>query len=389
MITTLKTKSKYEIECVKLHDGNENLIAVWHQLLSNSSSPEKIYQTPDFFEFLQKTNDGQDHIELLSIKLVETGEIIGIVPIRFRKLPFEFCFGSKTLAAPKMQVIVLLGTIPLLQMVPHLFEDLIRYLFEKFPLCNGISLPALPANSDFRSYIRNSSILRDQCRIHVLHGWRECHVIPLVNDFEKYLQQFSSKKRFNLKRQVRLLREHGGGELRLDRIEYPEQVLDLIKARNAVASIDAISNSSTERVLIGLAQQRLLHSYILMSGERPYAVILATRSEQVLHIHNIFYPEDLARMSVGVSILHLAIEDLTTNFEFLSIDLGYSNPAHNHQSSNSIEIRGHMLLLRKTWRNRFLCFTHQCYVKQLELLKNIMENQRRRIRNSKKSVSGN
>lgn len=389
MITTLKPISKYEIEYVKLDDRNENFIAVWRRLLSNSSSPEKIYQTPDFFEFLHKTNNGLDRIDLLSIKLLETGETIGIVPIRFRTLSFEFCLGAKTFAAPTMETIVLLGTIPLFPMLPNLFEELLMYLFVQFPSCNAISLPALPVDSDFHSYVRNSATIENQWPTHVLHGWRECHVIPLVNDFEKYLQQFSAKKRFNLKRQVRLLREHGNGELHLNRIEFPEQVADLIKARNAVTPSDILASLSTERVLSGLAQQGLLHSYILRSGTQVYAVILATRSEHVLHIHNILYPEDLARMSVGVSILHLAIEDLINNFRFVSIDLGYSNPTHNHQSSNLIEIRGHMLLLRKSWKNRFLCFTHQCYVRQLEILKNILENHRRRIRNNKKSISVN
>lgn len=107
-----------------------------------------------------------------------------------------------------------------------------------------------------------------------------------------------------------------------------------------------------------------------MSGDRTLAVLMATRSDNVLHLHNIYYAEDLARFSVGASALFMAIEDLTANFNFESIDLGYSNPSYNHQSSNLVEERGHILLLRRKLSMRLLSLAHERHVQILNLVKN-------------------
>jgi CelD/BcsL family acetyltransferase involved in cellulose biosynthesis len=217
----------------------------------------------------------------------------------------------------------------------------------------------------------------------VLHGWRETHAIPLPADFQQYLQQFSAKKRFNLNRQIRQLRDHGNGQLQLNRIELPEQVAGFIAARNMLADRKIGSEFLSEEKFFALAEQGLLLSYVLLTGGQPCAVILATRSEHILHIHNIFYLAALARLSVGTSALHLAIEDLTTNFDITSIDLGYSNPSYSHQSSNTVEIRGHVLLFRKTWRNRILCLTHRQYVKKVEMIKTLLEKYRGWVKRKK------
>lgn len=387
--TTLNTQLDYAIERTELHDRNESFFSVWRQLLSTSASPEKIYQTPEFFAFMEKTNSSDDKIELFSIRSIKTGQIIGIIPTRFRNLSFDFVAGSRNFAAPSIEVIVLLGSIPLISLEPELFESFLAYLFEQYPSCRALSIPTLPLESELLTYVQNSKTIEGQYRVHVLHGWRECHAIPLPSSFEQYLQQFSSKKRFNLKRQIRLLREYGNDNLCLKRIEHPEQIAELIKANEMIASPELLAIVHRESSFIELAKQGLLHSYILNCGERPFAVIHATRSDDVLHIHNICYPQELAHMSPGVSILHMAIEDLTNNFKFSSIDLGYSNPGHKQQSSNSIKMRGHLLVLRKTLGNRLLCVMHDVYLKQLNALKKVVENYRQRQRDSKKALAAN
>jgi CelD/BcsL family acetyltransferase involved in cellulose biosynthesis len=387
--STLNTQLDYAIEPTQLHDRNESFLSLWRQLLSTSASPEKIYQTPEFFTFMEKTNSSDDRIELFSIRSIKTGQIIGIIPARFRKLSFDFVAGSRNFAAPSINVIVLLGSVPLISVKPELFEYFLAYLFEQYPSCRALSMPTLPRESELLSYIQDSKAISRQYRLHVLQGWRECHAIPLPSSFEQYLQQFSSKKRFNLKRQIRLLQEHGNDNLCLKRIEKPEQIAELIKAIRMIATPELLATVTSENSFIELARQGLLHSYILNCGEFPFAVILATRSDDVLHIHNICYPPELAHMSPGVSILHMAIEDLTNNFKFSSIDLGYSNPGHKQQSSNSIQIRGHLLVLRKTLANRLLCVMHDVYLKQLNTLKEIVENYHQRQRDSKKARVAN
>lgn len=382
-----KTMQKYTIECAKQDYREESFLAVWRALLKESSSPERIYQTSEFFNFVLKTGDTQERMELLSITCCQTGDLKGIAPLRFREQSFDFSLGAKKLAAPAVEVIVLLGSTPLFPLTPGLFEEFVHDIFTRFPSCQAVSLPALPFRSDLQLYIQESEAIRAQFCVHVLHGWRDTHAIPLPGTFDEYQQQFSAKKRFNLNRQIRQLREHGGGKLRLNRIQTPEQVPALIEARNRMVAPESRAGLLSERKIAALAEHDLLLSYTLQCGEQICAVILATRSQHVLHVHNILYSSELARLSVGTSILHMAIEDLIGHFEFNALDLGYSNPSYTHQSSNAVEQRGHVLVLRKTWRNRLLCFAHDFHVRQVENLKNILEHRRRRLKQKRKAAS--
>lgn len=372
----MKQNSPYKIECIKLNLQDSAFIATWRQLLSDAYGPEKIYQTPEFFYFLQETNNGHDHIELLSISEIESGQLIGVIPIRFRNLTLDFAMGNRAFTALKMKVITLLGSVPLIPLKAQLLEDLLSYLLSQFPSCSAISMAALPRNSAFNTYITDTTSITAQYGVYVMHGWREGHTIPLPDSFENYLQKFSSKKRFNLKRQIRQLKEHSGGELQLERIENPEKVSSLTNALDIAAPPGLRRTFLSEEKLTALAKNGLLLSYILRTADKVHAVIFGTRSEHTLHIHNICYPPDLGRLSVGTSILYLAIEDLTTNFKIKSIDLGYSNPTYTHLSSNTIEIRGHVLIFRKNLFNLFLFFIHKYYFEKIMLLKTFL-NQRR------------
>lgn len=225
---------KYTFESATNKLRDPELLTVWRQLLVSSSSPEKIYQSPEFFEYLFQTNDGHDQIELILIRRADENEIVGVVPIRFRSESFDFGVGSRVFLAPKIPVIILLGSVPLFPLIPGLLDALVKHLFVQFPLCRAVSLPALPSNSEMHTCVKDSMGLQSQFGVHVLHGWRESHSIPIPVMFDQYLQQFSAKKRFNMKRQIRLLAGHVGGELQLDRIEKPEQIEALVKARNSI-----------------------------------------------------------------------------------------------------------------------------------------------------------
>lgn len=365
---------KYTFEKATDKFRDAALLTVWRQLLASSSSSEKIYQTPEFFEYLFQTNNGHDQFELILVRSAGENEIIGVVPIRFRNESFDFGIGSRIFLAPKIPVIILLGSIPLFPLIPALLDSFVTYLFVQFPFCRAVSLPALPENSEIHAYVKDSTDFQSQFGVHVLHGWRESHSIPIPATFDQYLQQFSAKKRFNMKRQIRLLTEHVGGELRLDRIDGPEQIEALVKARNSIVAPKTHTNLLSHKKLLGLAQLGLLHCYALTSRDQTLAVFMATRSENVLHLHNIYYAENLTRFSVGASILYMAIEDMTVNSKFTSIDLGYSNPSYSHQSSNLVEERGHLLLLRKKLSLWFLCFAHDHYVRSLDFIKNVTIN---------------
>ncbi|MFZ6748703.1 GNAT family N-acetyltransferase [Undibacterium sp. Ren11W] len=376
MISPLKDMQKYIVENATNIPNDASILSAWRELLSASTSTEKVYQSPEFFDFLTDTNSGHDHIEVLVIKNADTRHIIGIIPIRFRAQVFRYSLGARSLAAPTLQVITLLGSVPLISPDHAGFEALLQYLFKNYPSCGAVSMPSLPLNSVWHSYIQRSAVIENEYCNYVIDEWRECHLIPLAPSFDEYLQRFNSKKRFNLKRQVRLLREFSGTDLQLDRVEHTDQIPTLIAARKSMVPAEWLPQLLGQKIYQGLARQGLFLSYVLRSGDRAYAVIVATRSERKLLIHNIYYHPDVAHLSAGISILYMAIEDLITNLHMENLDLGYSNPANNHHASNEIEIRGHMLLLRKTWKNRLLILTHQAYVTLFNEIKKMLGKQK-------------
>jgi len=243
-------------------------------------------------------------------------------------------------------------------------------------------MTALPRESAFEKTVC-SVALGSGYLMHVLDGWRHGHVIPLAESFDAYLSRYNSKKRFNLKRQVRLLREHSQDTLQLHRITTPDQVAFYTKSWKQLAPPELAEQLLPIPMLESLARHGLLHGYVLMLSGAPCAVITATQTAGVLHVHNIIYAQELSRFSVGVCVLYLAVEDLIVQGHFKAIDLGYSNPAHSEQASNLVEVRGNRLVLRKSWRNRVLCWAHDAYTEQVPVVKKMLQSAAVRMLTSK------
>ena len=371
--------SKYSVELATDRRQDASFLASWNEFLKDSESEDKIYQTPEFFNFLLRTSNGKDRMEIYSISSREDGKLVGMVPVRIRSDAFVFQIGTKKLASRQMRVIGLLGSMPMAPAEPDLAAQIVDYLFQQFHECQALCLSALPAASVFWNSLRKSSAMSENFRTCIIDEWRECHTIPLFSSFELYLRQFSTKKRYNLNRQIRLLREHGGS-LSLHRIRTAAEVHRLTSAIQQLLPADGRGIFLSEEKCKALADLNLLHCYVLECGQAPAAFIFGTCSRQVLHIHNIMYSSTLPEFSIGTTILHLAIEDLCTAFNFSSIDLGYGVPGHTYQSSNVKRERAYVLIFPNTLTNRCLCWLHDFQDHAIKKAKAGMKNIRRLIK---------
>lgn len=363
----------YRIEKVEYNSNDSSLLQYWNSMLDVSTSPEKIYQTPAYFEFLLNSPDTCQQAALLAVYDADTGEIKGLVPLRRVAQAFNFRLNSSLCWSPPLQTVLLLGSIPLLPTAPGLVDAVCAAVFTLFLECDAISATALPFASALNASL-SSAKFGNSNLLHVLDGWREAHVIPLPGSFDEYLGRYSAKKRFNLKRQVRLLREHSQDTLQLHRITTPDQVALYSDAWKHLAPSDLVAHLLPTTKLQSLARHGLLHGYVLMLKGAPCAVITATQTAGILHVHNIIYAQELARFSAGVCILYLAVDDLIGQGHFKAIDLGYSNPAHSEQASNQVELRGNRLVLRKSWRNRMLCWVHEAYTEHVPVVKRMLQS---------------
>lgn len=368
----------FRIEKVEFNQGDVTLLQSWQRLLDASTSPEKIYQTPAYFEFLLSSHATRAQAALLTISNADGGEIIGVVPLRHIVQTFNFRFSTKRCWSPRLKTVLLLGSVPLIPLEQGLTTALLAAVLALFPDCEGLSMTALPRDSGHNSML-SSTVQSSRYLHHVLDGWRDAHIIPLPGSFDAYLGRYSSKKRFNLKRQVRLLREHSQDTLQLQCIKQPDQVALYTSAWRQLAPPELTQHLLPTPLLQSLASHGLLHGYVLMLSGTPCAVITATQAAGVLHVHNIIYANELARFSVGVCVLYLAAEDLIGQGHFRAIDLGYSNPAHSEQASNLVQVRGNRLVLRKSWRNRVLCSAHDFYTEQVPVVKQMLQADRGQI----------
>ena len=77
-------------------------------------------------------------------------------------------------------------------------------------------------------YLYSSDRIRERYFVYDDPGLKQIHTIRLTATYEQFLAQYSGKKRYNLRRQLQLLREHTDGRLRLRRCELREDAQALI-----------------------------------------------------------------------------------------------------------------------------------------------------------------
>ena len=348
----------YLIEDASTQVGDHALIARWRALLADSDSHGRVYQSPEFFDYLLSTATQHAPPQLFTVKERLSGIVIGVVPLTLRCHDMNFSAGRLRLGSLPVPSVVLLGSAPLMPAEPALLDLLLDFLLKHFPQCQAISLTSLPSDSGLWRYIARG---RRNYRTHVLNDWRDCHQIPLPASFDAFMAQFNSKRRYNLKRQQRQLSERGGGQLTLYCIEQPDQLAAMGKALSRLSTPEHRAQLWTPQEMHELARHGMLLCYQIDCGGLPCALMLGLQSSETLHLFNIFHDSALDHLSVGTTVLHMAIEDMCKRRHFKRIDLGYGKPGHSYTSTNVTVQRAHVLLMRANLRNRVACQMHRCF----------------------------
>ncbi|CAN7267971.1 GNAT family N-acetyltransferase [Massilia sp. LjRoot122] len=358
-------RNPFFVEAIQAHDlGDDHpLLALWTGLLALGSSPEKLYQSPQFFRYaLSEEQEGSSTLALYVIRRRSDHACIGIIPIRKTDQQITFALGPVRLFTRKLRALQIMGSVPLLDpSAPALAADLFKSLLDSHPDCQLLSMQAVPAEE----VPALESLPRLSAFVH--NGLRDCHTLPLPQDFNTYLQKFSSKKRYNLSRQVRLLGEQAG-KIQLCRIETPAQVPMLIEAMQEVLPPHHSGQFVRQTRLELLAQHGILHSYVVRCGSQNVAFIFALRSDEVWHVHKIAALAKYQSLSAGTSTVHLALEDIITHFSFKQADFGYGTPNHEFRATHVLQSRAMVLLCRSRSLTACLLATHAGYQRASGLL---------------------
>lgn len=325
---------------------------VWRQLLEAGNSPEKLYQLPEFFKYLMdRAEPGTVACNLYLVRRRSDAKIVGVIPGRRGMHKIGVCIGPLTLFERAVPVYQVLGSVPLLAAGEEgLAGFVLKSLLQRHPDCHALLMQAIPEGlAGITGHKGLSS--------HVVHGWRDCHTVPLPADVDTYLQKLSAKKRYNLSRQVRLLAKTAG-EVKLLRVEHTDQVAALVEAMRTLLSDEEFAAQGSQERLESLARHGLLRSYVLRCGEQAAAVVLGTCSNEVWHVHNISSKQEFLHLSVGTSIMHLALQDTIANGKFIHADFGYGTPNQEFRSTHVLQRRGKLLICQRHGMANLLLSLH-------------------------------
>jgi hypothetical protein len=336
--------------------------AAWRRLLAAGRSPEKLYQLPEFFRYLMDTaKAGEAACELHIVRRRSDARIVGIVPGRRTTQTVGVRMGPLTLFERHVPVYQVLGSVPLLDEDEHdLSGFVLRSLLQRHPDCRALLMQAMPEEMA-------DAISGEGLSPHILNGWQNCHTMPLPEDVDGYLQKLSSKKRYNLSRQVRLLAKEAG-EVSLVRVEQAHHVAALVEGMRALMSAEDFARLPSQAKLESQARHGLLHSYLLQCGGQPAALVLGTRSNEVWHVHKIYCKQEYMSFSVGTSIMHLALQDTIADFDFTHADFGYGTPNQEFRATHVLQRRGKMLVCRRRSMADFLFRLHDIQDRMNEAL---------------------
>jgi hypothetical protein len=339
----------------RYHD-RPDILEAWHRMLAEATGPEALYQSPQFFNYLIDMAQGRDAgYELFVVRRTFDYAIVGFVPVRTIECKLDFRLGPVSLFKKTMRACQILGSVPLLDPTEEGLADFVmQQLLARYVNCEVLYMQAVPEETG-AALPRSGGV-----STYVLSGWRACHTQPLPDSVDAYLKQFSSKKRYNLSRQVRLLTE-AAGALQVLRIEQPGQVAALLDAIVAIDPSHTAERDAEQTRLECLARQGLLLSYVIRCGEADVAVVLGSYSSSVWHVHKISCQQNYLHLSVGTSAIHLALQDVLANFSFAHVDYGYGMPNAEFRSTHVLKSRGHILLHRARSGTALLLKLHGMY----------------------------
>lgn len=374
----------FEIALATERAQDPTFCILWQALVADSDSPQKIYQTPAFFKFAQDARQPGERLELLTVTRTGDGALVGVVPVRMGKQDLNFKFGPFLLHSAKVEMINLLGSIPAAPSGTVVADQLVSAMLALLPDAKAVMMPSLPQDSAHWHAVSEIRAEGGSLATSLMGPWRECYQLPLTRTFEQYLEKFSAKKRYNLNRQIRQLTEQAG-TLELERIERPEQVAGMMRSLEALVTSAELQNLSREKTFTALAAQGLLLCHVLRAGDQVLAAIVATRSPDTLHVHNIFVEKKYLALSIGTSAMHLAIRDLTELGSLKAIDFGYGTPNNDFRSSHVRETRAQVLLFDQTKSISLLFFLHRHFVALSEGLIDVVKSARKQLQSLRKA----
>ena len=374
----LHMSAEYSVHLSQDDWDSQEVRGAWARLITECSDAGRLEKCPEFVGHMRSIHE-PSQFHLFTIR-DGVGSIIGVVPLRVMRSALPFNVAGHVLVESRLRAVSILGSLPLLPADSVLHDRLFAALDEAFPSCDVIAMASVPTESFLWHHVRQSRFLESRFILYPIGGVRDCHTVPLPETMQEYHSRLSSKRRYNLRRQARLLRVLHRGQLELRRFDSPHHVDDLVRIINGTRESAglrpwgrAVPLTIDRAEVESLAGRGLLLIYVLIGAGRPCAALTGLQYRGVYYLDATPRNRCLDRFSPGSTAFHLAIEDLIRNTPIHRIDLGFGEPAHPYLSTNIVEPRASLLLMRKTLANRFRWGTHAIFQSLINCVKTFIK----------------
>lgn len=339
----------------------------------DEESVQDAMQTPEFFEFIREFST-EKSVHRLFCGFIDL-DVKVLVPFRQIRYQVSLSVGSRTYNLPwaKYTASFLLGSYPvgLSKGYKFCFSDLLIRSLLLIPKCQMLMLPAIT-----KSAWKEIESLREKFAsagyfLHLLNGWRDYHVICLPKTFDIYEKQFSKKKRYNINRQIRLLKDHYDQDLLLWKITEPSQVSDIVKFVSQIETSKKSELLDSLEKYVFLATNKLFLAYVLMCKGAPKGVVVGLRTGMTYKVSNLITHDPDAQFSPGSTLMHLMIKDLIESERMGLIDMGYGTPRQKTTSTNRMEQRACLLISRNRLSIRFSLYLHEKFSAAINFIKSL------------------
>ena len=323
---------------------------LWEDFVSNSGKLGAGYQGSRYFSFLA-SKERDNEVNLITISDQGAGSILGFIPVRITSATLPWSARARSAGGMKFRSVDILGSEPNMPDDPLAYDNLLQAILAVESKPQLISFEAAPEDSFTWRYISTSAFVRQNFLVYVLHGFRDCHVVHVPPDLEYYYSTLSRKKRYNLRRQERLLEQHLENPLTIHAIETVEDLPKLFAALSELKVPSAHESTLTEADFSAMFSHGIGLCYLMKAGPRLLGLCLGTRLNSVYHIHRFYYDQSLRAYSIGTALWQLIFRDLIGRQSFTLVDMGYGSPNYRHHLTNSVAKRGSVLLIRRSLLN--------------------------------------
>src|SRR3954452_152256 len=205
--------------------------------------------------------------------------------------------------------------------------------------------------------------------------------IDIQGSFEQYLQKFSSKSRWTMRKKVKKYLESAGDNAFREYRDPGEMAEFYRHARDVAVKTyqDHLYNASIPRDpafvlrLQEFAARGAVHGYILFNQGMPAAYSYCLARGDTLTLWYTGFDPQFAQLHAGTVLTYMLLERLFTDQRFKTYDFGSVDFEYKAYFSTGSVRRGDVLYLRRTPRNLALVYAHAGLFAVSDSLKRVLD----------------